>query len=224
MFIADRICATISRGFGSIEMVIGFSSRPGSSSASNWLCNRARGRTSQLANYKDWEMRHVKPWGLRAGPPSRNEELSDVRDSIASRIAAEAKVTTHRLVIGDEFAEAAYRSAANCLSRPGSLGGLGTREAFRVDPTDVDESGEMIGFSALPHILSTKKVPFHYPPRPRAYAPLLPALEEMPELLRRAWTARTGAADNSLDGGNSSMSTTRGARAWASHASSAVRD
>ncbi|MEA2910193.1 MAG: hypothetical protein QOJ15_2274 [Bradyrhizobium sp.] len=86
----------------------------------------------------------------RASPPSRNEELSDVRDSIASRIAAEAKVTTHRLVIGDEFAEAAYRSAANCLSRPGSLGGLGTREAFRVDPTDIDESGEMIGFSALP--------------------------------------------------------------------------
>jgi hypothetical protein len=35
----------------------------------------------------------------RASPPSRNEELSDVRDSIASRIAAEAKVTTHRLVM-----------------------------------------------------------------------------------------------------------------------------
>jgi hypothetical protein len=131
----------------------------------------------------------------------------DVRDSIASRIAAEAKVTTHRPMIGVEFAEAAYRSAANCLSRPesgapvdqdlldrlswrpGSLRGLGTREAFRVDPTDIDESGEMIGFRALPHILRTK-VPFHFPLRPRAYAPLLPALEEMPELLRRAWGPR----------------------------------
>lgn len=128
----------------------------------------------------------------------------DVRDSIAGCIAAQAKVTTRRLTTGVEFAEAAYRSAANCLSRaetgapvyqdllerlswrPGSLRGLGTREAFRVDPTDIDESGEMIGFRALPHILRTK-VPFHYPLRPRAYAPLLPALDEMPELLRRAW-------------------------------------
>jgi hypothetical protein len=131
----------------------------------------------------------------------------DVRDSIASRIATEATVTTHHQMIGVEFAEAAYRSAANCRSRPesgapvhqdlldrlswrpGSLRGLGTREAFRVDPTDIDESREMIGFRALPRILSTK-VPFHYPLRPRACAPLLRALEEMPELLRRAWGPR----------------------------------
>ncbi len=131
----------------------------------------------------------------------------DVRDSIASRIVAEAKVTTHRLMIGAEFAEAAYRSVVNCLSRPqsgapidqdlldrlswrpGSLRGLGTREAFRVDPTDIDDSGEMIGFRALPHILRTK-IPLHYPLRPRPYAPLLPTLEEMPELLTRAWGPR----------------------------------
>ena len=37
MFIADKIRATISRGRGSIETTIGFSSGPGSSSASNWL-------------------------------------------------------------------------------------------------------------------------------------------------------------------------------------------
>jgi hypothetical protein len=35
MFSADRICATISCGHGSIETMIGFSSGPGSSSASN---------------------------------------------------------------------------------------------------------------------------------------------------------------------------------------------
>ena len=43
MFIADKICATISGGCGSIETMIGFSSGPGSSSASNWLCSRLRG-------------------------------------------------------------------------------------------------------------------------------------------------------------------------------------
>jgi hypothetical protein len=37
MFGADKICATISRGRGSIETMTGFSSGPGSSRASNWL-------------------------------------------------------------------------------------------------------------------------------------------------------------------------------------------
>ncbi len=132
--------------------------------------------------------------------------LSDrnVRDRIAGHIAAEENVATRRLMIGAEFAEAAYRSATNCLSlsegdapddhdfldrlswRPASLRGLGTPEAFRLDPTDIDETGQMIGFRALPHILRAK-IPFHYPVRPRAHAPLLPALEEMPGLLTRAW-------------------------------------
>ena len=132
--------------------------------------------------------------------------LSDrnVRDRIAGHIAAEENVATRRLMIGAEFAEAAYRSATNCLSlsegdapddhdfldrlswRPASFRGLGTPEAFRLDPTDIDETGQMIGFRALPHILRAK-IPFHYPVRPRAHAPLLPALEEMPGLLTRAW-------------------------------------
>ncbi len=131
--------------------------------------------------------------------------LSDrnVRDRIAGHIADEEKVVPRRLMIGAEFAEAAYRSATNCLSlsegdapadhdlldhlswRPASLRGLGTPEAFRLDPTDIDETGQMIGFRALPHILRAK-IPFHYPLRPRAHAPLLPTLEEMPELLTRA--------------------------------------
>jgi hypothetical protein len=135
--------------------------------------------------------------------------LSDrnVRDRIAGHIAAEEKVVSRRLMIGAEFAEAAYRSATNCLSlsegdapadhdlldrlswRPASLRGLGTPEAFRLDPTDIDETGQMIGFRALPHILRAK-IPFHYPSRPRAHAPLLPTPEEMPELLTRAWGSR----------------------------------
>jgi hypothetical protein len=135
--------------------------------------------------------------------------LSDgnVRESIAGFIAAEGNVVTRRLMTGAEFAEAAFRSATNCLTRseddapadhdlldhlswrPASLRGLGTPEAFRLDPTDIDATGQMIGFRAPPHILRAK-IPFHYPLRPRAHAPLLPTLEEMPELLTRAWGPR----------------------------------
>src|SRR5579863_2893590 len=43
LFIADKIRTTISRGCGSIETMIGFSSGPGSSSVSNWLCSKFRG-------------------------------------------------------------------------------------------------------------------------------------------------------------------------------------
>ena len=42
-FHTDKIRATISRGCGSIETVMDFSSSPGSSSASNWLCSKLRG-------------------------------------------------------------------------------------------------------------------------------------------------------------------------------------
>ena len=43
VLLIDRIRATISRGSGAIEMVMGFSSGPGSSSASNWLRSRLAG-------------------------------------------------------------------------------------------------------------------------------------------------------------------------------------
>lgn len=132
--------------------------------------------------------------------------LSDrnVRDRIADHIAAEENATLRRLMFRTEFVEAAYRSATGCLSlreddaatdndlmarlswRPASLRGLGTPQAFRLDPTDIDETGHMIGFRALPHILRAK-VSFHYPLRPGAHGPVLPTLEEMPELLTRAW-------------------------------------
>lgn len=136
--------------------------------------------------------------------------LSDgnVRESIVGLIAAEGKVATRRLITGTAFAEAAFRSATNCLAQseidptahhdlldrlswqPASLHGLGTREAFRLDPMQIDETGQVIGFRALPHILRAK-VPFHYPLRPRGRGPFLPTLDEMPLLLTRAWEPRS---------------------------------
>ena len=135
--------------------------------------------------------------------------LSDnaAHESIANRILVESTNAAHRHIVGAEFAGAAFRSAINCLIRtqnadareavfldrlswrPGSLRGLATRDAFRLDPTDLDENGEMIGFSALPHVVRATS-PLHYPLRPGALPPLLPALEEMPELLTRAWGPR----------------------------------
>jgi hypothetical protein len=132
--------------------------------------------------------------------------LSDlnVRDRIAGHIAAEEKLVPRRLMIGAAFAEAAYRSATICLSlregdapadhdlmkrlswRPPSLRGLGTSQAFRLDPTDIDDTGQMIGFRALPHILQAK-IPFHFPLRRGAHGPVLPTRKDMAELLTRAW-------------------------------------
>ena len=132
--------------------------------------------------------------------------LSDdnVRDRIAGLVATEGKAVRLPLMTGGEFAQAAFRSALSCLTRredeapadhdllerlswrPASLRGLGTPEAFRLDPTDIDETGQMLGFRALPHILRAE-IPLHYPLRPGAHGPVLPTLEEMPELLTRAW-------------------------------------
>ena len=133
--------------------------------------------------------------------------LSDdnVRDRIAAGlVATEGNVVRLPLMNGRQFAQAAFRSALSCLTRredeapadhdlldhlswrPASLRGLGTPEAFRLDPTDIDETGQMLGFRALPHILRAE-IPFHYPLRPGAHGAILPTLEEMPELLTRAW-------------------------------------
>jgi hypothetical protein len=117
--------------------------------------------------------------------------LSDgnVRQAIAGLIAAEGNVAARRLMTGAEFGEAAFRSAASCLTekedetpvdydlldrlswRPASLRGLGTPEAFRLDPTARDETGRMTGFRALPHILRAG-IPFHYVDRRGIGTPL----------------------------------------------------
>lgn len=131
----------------------------------------------------------------------------DTRDLIVQRISAQSEARVDRPIRGADFVGIAYRSALSCLTRgeetkasdglllkqlswrPASLRGLGTREAFRLDPTDVDHEGHMIGFRALRYILQTRSS-FHYPLRPAAFAPILPTADEMPELLTRAWDPR----------------------------------
>jgi hypothetical protein len=77
--------------------------------------------------------------------------------------------------------------------QPGSPDGLATFEAFRADPTLVDGRGEMIGLAALPAMLAAQPS-FAYPSHAtRSYA-LLPALEEMGEIFRRAWAVDEMAA------------------------------
>ena len=131
----------------------------------------------------------------------------DTREFIVQRISAQSEARVDRPIVGADFVTIAYLSALSCLTRgeettasdrllleqlswrPASLRGLGTREAFRLDPTNVDHDGEMIGFRALRYILQPRSS-FHYPLRPAAFAPILPTAEEMPELLTRAWGPR----------------------------------
>ena len=132
--------------------------------------------------------------------------LSDpnASDRIVGIIAGKTNRITHRLILGAELSEATYRSAIACLSsrgrdvpedrdildrlqwKPNSSLGLGTSEAFRLDPTYIDETGQMIGFRALPYVLRAK-IAFHYPVDMRNSSRLLPVRAEMPELLLRAW-------------------------------------
>jgi hypothetical protein len=66
-------------------------------------------------------------------------------------------------------------------------------EAFRADPTLVDRRGEMIGLAALPAILAAQPS-FAYPSRATRSHALLPAIEEMGEIFRRAWAVDETAA------------------------------
>lgn len=125
-------------------------------------------------------------------------------ERIASQISFEWRASADRDLVGGELVDIAFRSADSALRRrqdvtaidtalvrrlswePDSQNGLSTRQAFRLDPTDIDQHGEMIGFGMLPLVLS-RTHSFHYPLRPGASATLLPTLDEMPALLARAW-------------------------------------
>ena len=66
--------------------------------------------------------------------------------------------------------------------------GLATPEAFRADPFDPCETGEMLGLMSIPTIL---KAPFlwHFPARAARTAQLTPSGSELVALLHRAWKA-----------------------------------
>lgn len=131
----------------------------------------------------------------------------DVRDLVAREIAAKRRDSSAQPMTGAQFAEAAYLSATVCLARsdtarlsheelldrlswrPETHRGIATRKAFRIDPTDIDDSGQMIGFRALPYLVKTG-APLHYPLHRHRPSSLLPTQNEIPELLSRAWGAR----------------------------------
>ncbi|MFG1427977.1 hypothetical protein [Roseixanthobacter glucoisosaccharinicivorans] len=67
--------------------------------------------------------------------------------------------------------------------------GLATPEAFRVDPLDPVDSGEMIGILAIPTILQTPRAN-HYPTRARNSGKLFPEGRELAHILHGAWAPR----------------------------------
>jgi hypothetical protein len=125
-------------------------------------------------------------------------------DSILREITRQAAAAGRRQIVGAELAEVAFRSAIAALQRcrarvahvtestaslfwhSQSPDGLATVEAFRADPTFVDVRGEMIGFAALPTMLAMPPS-FAYPPHAKRWPALLPTVEEMGEIFRRAW-------------------------------------
>jgi hypothetical protein len=129
---------------------------------------------------------------------------SNALPSIVSGITTQLERVPNRVMVGHEFAPVAFRSALNALRRgkdetaphAGDLAqlswnqestqGLCTRAAFRLNPTDIGPSGEMIGFSVLPMILASPRL-LHFPLQVKESQRLLPSLKEMPELIHRAW-------------------------------------
>ena len=143
-------------------------------------------------------------YGLVAIALAESGELQ----SIESEISAAARAPLDRIIVGREYADTAFRSALNAIQTwrggssvdgsildrlqwsPGSLQGLATPEAFRLDPTEIGPTGDMLGFAVLPFVMRTP-ASFHYPVRSRTPSPLLPKLKEMPSLMRNAWGAET---------------------------------
>jgi hypothetical protein len=64
--------------------------------------------------------------------------------------------------------------------------GLATRQAFRLDPSDIDARGQVLGLGALPAIMLASPEN-HYPRRSPPRSPLLPQSQELAGMLMRAW-------------------------------------
>lgn len=64
--------------------------------------------------------------------------------------------------------------------------GLATRQAFRLDPSDIDARGHVLGFDALPAIMQAPPG-WHYPRRVPLQSALLPRAHELAGILTRAW-------------------------------------
>jgi hypothetical protein len=75
---------------------------------------------------------------------------------------------------------------------PQSILGLATPAALRIDPAHFSPSGQFVGFSMLPVIISTM-LEDHYPAASASRANLDVSEDEIADIVRRAWipTARS---------------------------------
>jgi hypothetical protein len=123
---------------------------------------------------------------------------------IAKAIAAVQKTSTDRITAGAEQAPRMFRSVLGLLRRwaddhsadpvalrqlgwdSGASIGLATRQAFRLDPSEIDGRGEVLGFGVLPAIMNAPPGG-HYPRRSPPRSPLLPQPHELASVLTRAW-------------------------------------
>jgi hypothetical protein len=124
--------------------------------------------------------------------------------AVAKAIAAAQGTSLSRITAGADQAPWMFRSVLSALQRwaddrssdpvalrrlgwdSGASTGLATRQAFRLDPSEIDARGQILGFGALPAIMHAPPGG-HYPQRSRLRGPLLPQRHELPDILTRAW-------------------------------------
>jgi hypothetical protein len=141
-------------------------------------------------------------FGLAAIALTDDHLLGPITDVVsAAQDACVSRITT-----GAEQAPWMFASAKSLLRRwaddrsvdpavlrqlgwdTGAGPGLATRQAFRLDPSDIDARNHVLGFSVLPAILQAPPG-WHYPRRAPPQSPLLPQRHELAGLLTRAWGA-----------------------------------
>lgn len=123
---------------------------------------------------------------------------------ITKAVVAAQDTSVDRITTGAGHAPLMFRSAITLLRRwaddrkadPVALRqlgwdsaaslGLATHQAFRLDPSDIDARGQVLGFGALPAIMQASRE-WHYPRRSPPLSPLLPQRHELAGILTRAW-------------------------------------
>ncbi|MDB5482802.1 MAG: hypothetical protein JWO83_3855, partial [Caulobacteraceae bacterium] len=125
---------------------------------------------------------------------------------ITKAITAAEDASISRIGVGAEQAPWMFRSAIGMLQRwaddrsadPLALRqldwdsdasvGLATQQAFRLNPSDIDVRGQVLGFGVLPAIMQAPPGA-HYPQHSPLRSPLLPQGHELAGILTRAWGA-----------------------------------
>jgi hypothetical protein len=139
-------------------------------------------------------------FGLAAIALAHDQLLAPITMAIA---AAQAR-SASRITAGADQAPWMFRSVLDLLQRwpddrsadPVALSqigwdakastGLATWQAFRLDPSEIDARGQVLGFDVLPAIMRASPGG-HYPRRSPVRSPLVPQRHELAGLLTRAW-------------------------------------